>query len=106
MQETDSFVQLAAVAGIAVPDEIQDNRRRMYRLVNNYLNSEDFDNLLDHGAEVTQGMLNLLDGWFPPPEPVIPAEVPAGEDAGGGLGIDEQVGEVVADEDAGHDAGQ
>ena len=73
VQETDRFVQLAAVVGIAVPDEIQENRRRMYRLVNNYLNSDDFDGLPDQGAEVTQQMLNLLNGWFPAPEPVVPA---------------------------------
>ena len=72
VQETDRFAQLAAVAGIAVPDEIQDNRRRLYRLVNNYLNSDDFDNLLDGGEEVTQRMLNLLNGWFPAPIPVVP----------------------------------
>ena len=73
VQETDRFVQLAAVVGIEVPEEIQENRRRMYRFVNNYLNSDDFDGLPDQGAEVTQQMLNLLNGWFPAPEPVVPA---------------------------------
>ncbi len=33
VQETHRFVQLAAVAGIEVPDEIQDNRRGLFRLV-------------------------------------------------------------------------
>ena len=70
VQENERFAELATLAGIAIPAEIQENRRRLYRLINNYLNSDDFDELPDGGAEITGHMLNLLDDWFPVQVPV------------------------------------
>ena len=64
VREVERLAEIARVIGIVVPMELMQSRRGLFRLVSNYINSEDFDGLPDGGLVMTNQLLELFAEWY------------------------------------------